>query len=453
MTITAQIQEHGDHIYITTPLSLFSPDSAELEAMVFAKDLRSLAPNPKLLWLKGQYVEADQPNRNDDQWTAGELAIKQLTPVLMPITVMHDLRSAVGTIADAKLLTPQADNVPRSRIDTTLAVWAHRFPEVAAECQVNASQSTLMQSMECITPQFDCSVCGTMMQRDRYWQKTWKEHVATHSAETLSSGRSPSRILRNVTFTGVGLIFGTRGARGAMPDAHLQVEALAEMHREAHTPNRKPPRRKNTVDLEDSKYQEMVTAAAKASTTIESLTAEATAKDARITELEAKVVTVEKERDDHKARADTAEETSRVAAMAEERMAALGTGFMAKLSKMETTAKVVRKQAGEMKDEDWTARLVELEEVLDTKRDAKADESGSGNGNGKEGESSGTSTAGQLPSGLFSREAVATSAVGTGTEVTADEGNGNNAAEPTPESRRSVMGGLVRPRKPAGAAK
>jgi hypothetical protein len=423
--------------------------------MVFAKDLRSLAPNPNILWLKGQYVEADQANRNADQWTAGELAIKQLTPVLMPITVMHDMRSAVGTIADAKLLTPQEHQVPRARIDSTLAVWAHRFPETAQECRVNAQQSTLMQSMECITPAFDCSICGTMMQRDRYWQKTWKEHIASHSAEVLSSGRSPARILRNVTFTGVGLIFGTRGARGAMPAAHLEVDELAAMHREAHNPtSRKPPRRKNTVDIEDSKYTEMVQAQAKADSTITSLQADVTAKDARITELEAKLVKAEQERDEHKTRADNAEEASRVAAMAEERMAALGTGFMAKLSKMETTAKVVRKQAGEFKDEDWTARLTELEELLGIKRDAKADDkadegkSGESNGNGSGGES----TANQLPAGLFTREQVASSAVGTGTEVTAGESGGNVATEPTVERRQSVMGGLVRPRK-APAAK
>jgi hypothetical protein len=450
VTITARIQEHGDHIYITTPVSLFSPDEAELEAMVFAKDLRSLAPNPKILWLKGQYVEADQANNNADQWTAGELAIKALTPVLMPITVMHDLRSAVGTIADAKLLTPQEHQVPRARIDTTLAVWAHRFPEVAAECRTNAAQSTLMQSMECLAPHYDCSVCGQMLTRDRHWERTWKQHIAAHSAEVLSGGRSPARILRNVTFTGVGLIFGTRGARGAMPDAHLEVDELAAMHREAHTPTSKRPRRKNTVDIDDSKYTEMVQAQAKADSTVAALQADVTAKDSRITELEAKLVKAEQERDEHKTRADNAEEASRVAAMAEERMAALGTGFMAKLSKMETTAKVVRKQAGEFKDEDWTARLAELEELLGVKRDAKADDK-SGEGDGDKG---GESTAGdKLPAGLFSREQVAASAVGTGTEVTAAESRGNTATEPTVERRQSVMGGLVRPRKPAPAAK
>jgi hypothetical protein len=91
------------------------------------------------MWLRGQYVEADHPNRNGAQWRAGELALKKLTPLLMPITVMHDPRTAVGTIADVKLLTPEQDNVPASRLETYLALWAHRFPEIAREAELNAS--------------------------------------------------------------------------------------------------------------------------------------------------------------------------------------------------------------------------------------------------------------------------------------------------------------------------
>jgi hypothetical protein len=440
VTVKASIKEHGDHIYITSPVQLFTPDAAEIETFAFAKDLQSQAPNSNILWLKGQYVEADAPNRNADQWTAGELAIKQLTPVLMPITVMHDLRSAVGTIADAGLLTPEKNGVPRARLDTTLAVWAHRFPEIAAECKNNAGQGTLMQSMECLSAHFDCSVCGQMLVRDRDWQKTWREHTATHT-DVLSSGRSASRILRNVTFTGVGLIFGTRGARGAMPDAFLEVEELAAMHAEAHSPKRKPPRRKNTVEIEDSKYESMVAAKAEVDSKVSTLATEAAAKDQKIETLEAQVVTLTTERDAAKVEAEAAKEVSRVAAMADERISALGAGFTAKLSKMETTAKTVRTQAGSLSDELWASRLVELEELLGVKRDAAADpKAGNGNGNGGDGDGK-DATAGLL----FTRKDVAASAVGGGTEVTA--GAGDTAVEPSLQARQGVMGGLIRPRK------
>jgi hypothetical protein len=445
MKAAATIREHGDYIYMTSPVSLYEPAESEIEAFAFAKDLRSAAPNPKIMWLKGQYVEADKPNRNADAWTAGELEIKALTPVLMPITVMHDLRSAVGTIADARLLTPAHDQVPRARLDTTLAVWAHRFPEIAAECQANAAQNTLMQSMECLSPYYDCSVCGSTMRRHAGWEKEWSEHVAGHRAETFANGqRSAARTLRNVTFTGVGLIFGTRGARGAMSDAHLEVEELAAMHREAHSPKSKRPRRKNVMEIEDSRYEGMVKAQAEADTKVTTLSTDVAAKEKRIEELEAQVVKITGERDTARTEGEAAKETSRVAAMSDERISALGTGFRAKLDKMETTAKTVKAQAGKLSDTDWEARVIELEELLSAKRADKLDPKDEGKGKEGDAGKEKDATAGLL----FDRKEVTGSKVGGETEVTA----GAEDQEPSVENRRAVMGGLIRPRTKAKAA-
>jgi hypothetical protein len=437
--LVASVQEHGEFIYITTPLSLFAPDQSEIETFAFAADLRAAAPNPNLLWLKGQYVEADNANSNGDQWTAGDLAIKALTPVLCPVTVMHDLRSAVGTIADARLMLPDKDNVPRARIDTSLAIWEHRFPEIAEESRVNASQGTLTQSMECLSGFFDCSFCGKMMQRTRTWQSEWREHVAGHAdSESLAvSGGKCARILRAPVFTGVGLIFGTRGARGAMPTAHLEVEELAAMHREAHegSSKSKRPRRKNTVEIEDSKYEALVSAKSEGETKVADLTARLAAIDEKLEKIEADKVAVEEARDAEKVRADAAEEAQRVAAMKDERMGALGAGFLAKLTKMEATAARVKEQAAKLDDGDWIARLVELEELLGVKRDAAA-EGGT--------EEKKDTTAGLL----FDRKDVAASAVGSTAEVTASAAG----EEPSRERRQTVMAGLIRkPREKARA--
>lgn len=441
------IREHGDHVYLLSPVALYEPEQAEIETFAFAADLRSAAPNPKIMWLRGQYVEADAPNRNADEWTEGELAIKALTPVLMPVTVMHDMRSAVGTIADARLLTPAEHQVPRARIDTTLAVWAHRFPETAQECAINARQGTLMQSMECLAPFYDCSACGRMFRRTPSWQKEWSEHVASHADSTASDGRSPSRKLRNVTFTGVGLIFGTRGARGAMPSAHLHVEELAAMHREAHEgTTSKPARRKNTVDIEDSKYEALVAGKAEGESKVSDLTAKLADAERKIETLEADALRVAEERDSFKAAAEAAEEKARVIAMRDERLAALGAGFRAKLDKLETTAKRVRDQAAALSDEDWTARLEELEETLGVKRDAAAETTPPP----VEGESNGGKDA--LAGLLFSKAEVEHSGLVTGgnggsQEVTA------STQEPTTARRQSVMGGLIRSkREPAAKA-
>src|SRR3954453_3915792 len=174
--LVAYVKEHGDHIYIQQPVTLHQPDDSEIAALTYGSQVKAAAsqmdavkekaPNPKILWLQGRYVEADNANRNGDQWTAGDLAIKSLTPVFMPITVMHDFRTAVGTIADTTLRLPKDNaDVPRARIETILAVWAHRFPDIAGEAIVNANQGTLMQSMECISPSYDCSECGQTFAR------------------------------------------------------------------------------------------------------------------------------------------------------------------------------------------------------------------------------------------------------------------------------------------------
>jgi hypothetical protein len=440
VTLSAGIAEHGDHVYITCPVQIYDPEQAEIETFAFAEALKKAAPNPKIAWMRGQYVEADQANRNSDQWTAGELAIKALTPVLMPVTIMHDLRSAVGTIADARLLTPAANSVPRARIDTTLAVWAHRFPEAAEEARINARQGTLYQSMECISPTFECSACGKMHTRGPDWRKEWDVHVAEHTLSAASGAYAPNRILQSVTFTGVGLIFGTRGARGAMPSAHLEVEELAAMHREAHASTTKVtrPRRTNTVEIEDSKYEALVSARSTAEAQATDLTAKLAEAERKIECLEAAKVKAEEERDQANVKAQEAEEASRIAAMRDERIGGLGGGFRAKLDKLETTAKRVRDQAARLSDEDWEARLVELEETLGVKRDHGLDDK-SGDGDGKD------TTAGLL----FDRKQVQHAGLfgANDDEITAGAG-----APLTVAGRQSVIGGLIRPKKETAKA-
>jgi hypothetical protein len=50
--------------------------------------------------------------------------------------------------------------VPRSKIDTALALWKHRFPDVVEEAMHNYERGSLMQSMECLAPNYDCATCG-----------------------------------------------------------------------------------------------------------------------------------------------------------------------------------------------------------------------------------------------------------------------------------------------------
>lgn len=447
--VYAFVKELGDRIYIQTPLQIYEPDAAEMEtfalkgAVAALSGAKELAPNPNILWSQGRYVEADKANSNADLWTADTIALQSLTPTLMPVSVMHDLRAAVGVIAHTALRLPKDDpaTIPRPRLENVLAVWQHRFKDVADEMKVNAAQGTLMQSMECQSPYHDCSRCGAMLLRTMDWQAEWRAHCLTHDAAATANLPAPARILRGVVFTGTGLIFGTRGATGAYSEAHLEVEALAELHAKSHQDQKHKPKptRRNAMELDDKSYQELVAKAATSEATaakVVSLEAKLSKRDTAIEALEADKVKAEQERDAEKAARVAAEEKANVAALKDTRLGKFGSAFVAALDKRTNTKAKVHEQAGALKDEDWTARIAELEELLDVKHDAAADTKDEG---GKKDET----TAGLL----FDREVVANAGIAP------PAGAGTTSTAQTKEARHSVIGGLVRPRRPAPAAK
>jgi hypothetical protein len=432
--------EKGDMLYIVAPVTPFTPGVNEIEEFAFAKNLKEQAPNDNLLWLRGQYVEADQPNRNGQMWTAGELAIKSVTPNFMPVTVMHDPRTAVGLIADTELKVPENDGVPRASIETALALWRHRFPDVIEEAQHNYEAGTLMQSMECHSPHYSCKECGQTFQKlpQGAERANWCDHLAsTADRDGYTFG---ARILGNVTFTGTGLIFGTRGARGALDTAHLDVfeEQVAEYHESAHrdtaTRGTRPKDRKvtgvETVEISKSEYESLQADKAKLAETETKLNDAETAKaeaEKTVETLETEKKAVEDEKAEAEKKVKTFEEKEQKSELANERIGGLGSEFLSKLG--ENTRKRVDEQAGTMSDDDWEARLTELEEMSDTKRDAKKE--------GDEGEESGDKGGGKGGT-EFSREEVARSQAG------GKGGGGEGGSEPSRTQRRSVIDGLIK---------
>jgi hypothetical protein len=349
-------------------------------------------------------------------WTAGELGIKSLTPMLMPVTVMHDPRTAVGAIADVKLLTPDADKVPRSKIDTALALWAHRFPDVVEEAKHNHENGTLMQSMECLAPGYDCSVCGMGFIKlpGGAEQGNWCAHLKGEGDVTAA------RILRSVTFTGTGLIFGSRNARGADPKAHLETfqHEVAEFHQRVHRDTPRPRRKRTmeTVEIAKTEYDELRSRpesseldvvnerATKAEKDLEAAETAKVAAEAKVTELQGKVT--------------AAEEKAAQTTLRDERIEGLGEGFKAALG--EKTKARLTAQAGELKDDDWTARLEELEELTGAKRD-----------------DGGTTSENADKDDTFTPEEIARH----------QGGGGGSPSDPTPNQRRSVLAGLSSTRR------
>lgn len=372
--------EKGDHVYLTTPLTLATPTEAQVEEYAFASAVKSSAPNEHIGWLSGRYVEAGRANLNGAMWLSDELALKSLTPMLMPVTVMHDPRTAVGTIADCKLIGEGS-----SRIDTILAVWKHRFPDIWEEAQQNVKNATMMQSMECLSPSYACSECGQQFVKlhEGKEQGSWCDHLRNNSSR---------RILHDVCFTGTGLIFGTRGGKGAYTEAYLSdfQDEIAEYHAKAHIDStyRSSERSKPAMGRVEIEESELATLRKERD---DERTANR-ANEEKVRDLTPKLekaeadVTAEKDRADkeEKARKDL-EEKAQATTLKEKRVGELGQGFLAKLG--DFTRERLGEQAGTLSDEDWDTALKEKEELAGVKRDAKKDGKEDPAKGGKEGES------------------------------------------------------------------
>jgi hypothetical protein len=403
------VYEDGDNLYLVAPVTPFEASQEEIAGFAYGGDLLKRAPNPHIAWFRGHYVEADKANGNGAMWTGDEIAIKALTPMLMPVTVMHDPRTAVGAIADLALRTPDADKVPRAKIDTVLALWAHRFPDVVEEARHNYEHGSLMQSMECLAPNYECGTCGmgfTKLPRGAE-QAHWCAHLKGETDVT------PVRILRSVVFTGTGLIFGSRGATGADPNANLETfhAEVAEFHQRAHRTSYRPRRRESMekVEIDKKEYDEL--RARPEQRQLDEVNERASKAEKELETEETARKKAESERDELKTKVDAHEETSRQAQLRDERMDKLGAGFTAKLG--DKTKDRLRKQAAQLSDEDWTARLEELEELTSAKRDDGAPEGGGDD--------------------TFTAEEIARHQSSGGTR---------SPSEPTEGQRRSVFAGL-----------
>lgn len=429
--------ERGDHVYLTTPLTLARPTDAQVEEFAFKSAIKSNAPNEHIGWLDGRYVEAGRANLNGHMWLSDELALKQLTPMLMPITVMHDPRTAVGTIADCQLVAPgdEAASSATSRIDTVLAVWKHRFPQIWEEAEANIEAGTMMQSMECFAPSYACSECGQQFVKlaEGKERASWCDHLQHNSSR---------RILQDVCFTGTGLIFGTRGGTGAYTEAHLDhfQSEIAEFHGKAHVdscyrPSEGSPSKMGLVNIDETELSNLRSDRDK-------FKAEADAKTTEVRDLTTKVETAEAETAKEKTAREAAEkEAGDLKANAQKdelkgkRLDALGDGFLAKLG--EFTRERLTEAAGTQSDEAWEATLKEKEEMAGVKRDVKKDGT----------ETTTTTTEAETAGSTFKDEEVASFNAKGGS------GRATTASTAAPGSAAAALARSFRPGKPAETAK
>jgi hypothetical protein len=365
--------ERGDKLYLTTPVSLARPTTEQIEEFAFSSAVKSMAPNENIGWLSGPYVEAGNPNLNNAMWLNEELAVAAVTPMLMPVTVMHDPRTAVGTIADTKLHGRNEQHA-HSRIDTILAIWKHRFPGIWDEAEANIAQGQMMQSMECFSPWYKCSECAQVFHKlpNGAEQASWCAHLRGNDS---SRGR---RILGDVCFTGTGLIFGTRGGVGAYTEAYLDHfhDEIAEYHERAHHDSTYRPsdRSEHTMGMVNIDENELATLRQERN--------EARSEVDRLKGVERDLTTQVEKAQAEKVAAETAkataeqtvtqlQEQAQAATLRETRMNGLGKGFLGKLG--DFSKQRLTEIASKASDEEWDNALKEREELAGVLRSDAGD--------------------------------------------------------------------------------
>jgi hypothetical protein len=364
------VWERGDRVFITTPLLAADPTESQIEEFAFKSAVKTKAPNENIGWLHGRYVEAGKANLNNAMWLSQELALTSLTPMLMPVTVMHDPRTAVGTIADCKFVNGESAN---PRIDTILAVWKHRFPDVWSEAEHNIERGSLMQSIEAYAPWYVCSECGQQFIKlpNKAEQASWCEHLRADGSSRAG------RILGDTCFTGTGLIFGSRGAVGAYTEAHLDHfhDEVAEYHDRARVDSSYRPDRSSApmtvVQIEETELATLRREREEARSKVDQLSEANRTLTTAVETAEAAQKRAEEERDTEKAERTKLEEKAQQAERSKRRTDALGPGFLAKLG--DTSKAVLSELAASVSDEQWDLALKEREELAGVKRDAQVD--------------------------------------------------------------------------------
>lgn len=143
---------------LTTPCShvLFDravlvPDDRDI-ADHWAKSV--INDNPAYRWVIGKYVEADNPNQNNQMWTFDGLNDKAETVLHAPMNMLHRSNHIVGAFVGVDMMYPTTETAEdglRPFIEAAGAFWQYYFPNELAVITQAHNEGSLFFSMECVS--------------------------------------------------------------------------------------------------------------------------------------------------------------------------------------------------------------------------------------------------------------------------------------------------------------
>jgi len=121
--------------------------------------------------ISGRLVGSEKANRNNQFWTAADLAFGLPSVAQGPLNWLHDERRVVGCLTGAELIGEGQkaaedgyDGPPYIKADAVL--WSYLNPSESYTVQKAAEQGQLYYSMECVSKQVECAGeagCGHVM--------------------------------------------------------------------------------------------------------------------------------------------------------------------------------------------------------------------------------------------------------------------------------------------------
>lgn len=113
--------------------------------------------NPAYRWVVGKYVEADNPNSNNQMWTLDELQKAKKSITDAPMNILHRPQHIVGAYTGAEMNYPiseaadASDPTTHPYIGAVAAFWKYYYPTELAVVEMAFNEGSLFYSMECIS--------------------------------------------------------------------------------------------------------------------------------------------------------------------------------------------------------------------------------------------------------------------------------------------------------------
>lgn len=175
--------------------------------------------NPYIKWIAGNFVEADNPNRNTQFWTKEDLALGEYTIKYAPLNMLHKNRNPVGFFLATKTVELEHASQGSAKIQALSGMWTHLFPFESAMVDKADGDGLLFYSMECRGSHLHCAGPNGCDQIFDYGSDDLCEHLKE---------RSSYRHIMNPVFRGGALIIPPTQPGWAEANAQVLEKALLD---------------------------------------------------------------------------------------------------------------------------------------------------------------------------------------------------------------------------------